>query len=256
MDYLKTATRSKDKTTKKYKPTVSRFFNDQTERILMRYAELFNLKSFKADFTGNPAIESAAIVEFIFPLDVENQFITPAMKPMHTSSVQKSITDINTLSNVSVNASLINPDVVLAINQLGQRVVSVNSATKKMLRQTIENSITEGTTISQLAEDIRQLGIDEYYKNRALTIARSETRLGYSEGTKISFNHTRVKTFDVVGCVGTLAGTNELGLTASYGDFSEEIGSCGVLDVDIKLLDQVAIIHHPNHSGAEVPTIQ
>lgn len=174
---------------------------------------------------------------------------------MHTSAVQKSIEDINSLSTTaSVDSSLTNVNVQNAIAQLGQRVTRVNQVTKELIRQSITTSVNDGLGVVETAQNLRTLGLDEYYANRALTIARTETRLAYSEGSRISFVDLQVEKFDVVGCVGTLAGTNELGLSASYGDFTETVGSCGVLDVPMNLLDSVVLIHHPNHSGVEVPT--
>ena len=92
----------------------------------------------------------------------------------------------------------------------------------------------------------------EYYQGRSITIARTETRSAYDAGGKIVYSELGTQKIDVVGCRGTLAGTNELGLHASYGDFSEPAGSCGVLGADFNLWDAISESHHINHAGVMV----
>ena len=250
MPYLIKANKSREKTTKKYKPTISEFFIKQSDRIMERYSEFFNLKN-DSNF---PIDKLEALIEFILPpseIDIMKETYTP----MHTSGLQKSIEDVNELADATVDASLTNSTVVSRLNRLAERVVMVDKSTKYMIRQNVLNGITEGRGVIEIAQDIRKLGINEYYEGRSLAIARTETRVAYDAGGSIANQELGAQNFDVVGCVGTLAGVNELGLSASYGDFSETIGSCGVLGADIALWDEVSSIHHPNHGGAMVATL-
>ena len=227
---------------------------------MMRYAEYFGLDPMDIKAIQNKQNvtdgEVEALVNFIFPSLQENEALIMTTNPMHTSAVQKSIEDINNLStgDTVVDGSLVNAKVQGAITELGVKITRVNAATKSLISQSIRRSVDEGLDVVQTAQNLRELGLDEYYKNRALTIAKNETRLGYSDGTKISFEDLEVKTFDVVGCTGTLSGTNALGMSASYGDFSENIGNCGILDIPMNFYDFISSTHHVNHQGVEVPS--
>jgi hypothetical protein len=250
MPYLVRANKSRDKTTKKYKPEISKFFLDQSDRIMQRYNEFFNIKS---DIIF-PVDQVEAVIEFILPPS-EIGLMKETYRPMQTSGVQKAVEDINELADVAVDASLTNATVLSRLNNLAERVVMVDKSTKYMIRQNILNGISDGRGVLEIAQDIRKLGINEYYEGRALAIARTETRVAYDAGGSIASKELGASKFDVVGCVGTLAGVNELGLSASYGDFSETIGSCGVLGVEIALWDSVSSIHHPNHGGTMIATL-
>lgn len=251
MKLLEMAQRSREKTFKKYKPQIQDFFDMQADRIVKALEDLFTNKA-AGDQLNASDVDN--LVTILFPAS-EDALLIDATRSMHTSGVQKSIEDLNSVSSASVTASFTNPNVVLAVDELARRVTRANEVTKGVLRKTLTDGITAGKTITELAADVKDI-IPETYQNRALTVARTETRLAYSAGTETSFKELEVEKFDVVGCVGTLAGTNELGLSASYGDFSESVGSCGVLNVDAKLMQSVAILHHPNHQGVEVPTIE
>lgn len=250
MPYLIKANKSREKTTKKYKPEISEFFIKQSDRIMQRYNEFFNIK---ADIIF-PVDQVEAVIEFILPPS-EITEMKAAYNPMQTSGIQKAIEDVNDLADVAVDASLTNATVLSRLNNLAERVVMVDKSTKYMIRQNILNGISDGRGVLEIAQDIRKLGINEYYQGRALTIARTETRVAYDAGGSIASKELGASKFDVVGCVGTLAGVNELGLSASYGDFSETIGSCGVLGVEMALWDSVSAIHHCNHMGCQVPTL-
>jgi len=250
MPYLVQANKSREKTSKKYKPDMSRFFLDQSDRIMQRYNEFFNIKSDRIF----PVDQVEVLIEFILPSS-ELGLMKEAYRPMQTSGVQKAVEDINELADVAVDSSLSNAVVLSRINTLAERVVMVDKSTKYMIRQNILNGISDGRGVIEIAQDIRKLGINEYYEGRALAIARTETRIAYDVGGSIASKELGAEKFDVVGCVGTLAGVNELGLSASYGDFSEEIGSCGVLGVEIGLWDSVSELHHVSHNGAQIPTL-
>jgi len=248
MEFLRTGTKSRDKTIRKYKPEIKNFFDNQTLRIIARYNDFFNIKANEPII--NPA-DIEVLINYIFPLPQENTALKQSIKPLHTSGVQKAIEDIDDLTEATISASLTNIAVANAIATMGNRIVRINDTTRQLLREIITTGINDGTNIYDIANNIQATGLDEWYMNRSLAIARTETRMAYDSGGQIAYKDLGVEKFSVIGCVGTLAGTNELGLSASYGDFSEDRGSCGVTEIDMSMWQAVSDIHHINHNGLQ-----
>ena len=250
LDYLVAATKSKDKTIRKYKSSVSDFMQEQSDRIMVRYKDYFGIKA-----DNFPLDDTTYIVNYLVP-NAEDKLLTESTNALHTSGIQKGVDDVSSLSAVAIDSSLSNAKVALEIYGLGEKISRVNSSTRKLINNIVLRGIANGDGVVKIGQAIRTSGIDEYYQGRAFNIARTETRLAYDAGGKISYNYLGVNKFDVVGCVGTLAGSNELGLTASYGSFDEPMGSCGVLNVDMKLWESVSSIHHPSHMGSQVASVR
>lgn len=251
MDYIEAATKSRDKTQKKYRPDISSFIVKQSERIIDRFNEFFGTKDDDQMF---PIDQLDNVVNFIVP-GSEDFLLKAEMRPLHTSALQKAVEDISQLklSTVAISASLSNQEVIHRLENISQKVVRVNDATKTMIRDIILDGVSKGQNLIDIRERIRDAGINEYYQGRAFTIARTETRYAYDAGGHLAYSKLGPDgNFDVVGCVGTLQGTNELGLQAAYGNYSEPYGSCGVLSVTMHLWNQVSDIHHINHQGVMV----
>jgi len=242
MPFLKAGTASKDKTVKKYKPKMATMLKSQNDRIVDRYREYFNLKA-----DNIPIYEVDILIDYILP-DIEDGIIKTETVPMHTSGIQKGIEDINDIAKVSVDASLGNIAVAQALNNIGLQVTRVNSSTKVFLRRIVLKGIADGDGVLAISDKIKDAGVNEYYKGRALAIARTETRKAYDEGGKIAFTDLGVEKFDVVGCVGTLVGT-------TYGSRTETYGACGLLGLPMIRWDEISGKHHINHAGTQTATL-
>lgn len=249
MEFLRAGTKSRDKTIKKYRPAIKQFFDEQTLRIVLRYNDFFNIKANEPII--NPA-DLEVLINYILPLPQENAALKQATKPMHTSAVQKAIEDIDDIAGASVISSLSNVQVANSILHLANKITDINITTRSILRDILEQGIADGRNIYDIANDIRDTGLDEWYANRSLAIARTETRMAYDAGGQIAYKELGVESFSVIGCIGTLNGANDFGYPATYGDFSETIGSCGVTEMPFNLWDGVSAIHHPNHAGLQV----
>ena len=253
MPYLLAAKRSKDKTIDKYKPKVKKFFAEQTGRILERYNEYFDLPKLAGE-AEIPLSQIDPLIEYIMP-PIENDLIKKASTPMHTSGLQKGIVDVNVIADSAVSSSIADLEVQASLARLNASIQNINITTKSILRDIIGSGIEDGQNIYTIANNIQDSGAEGFYANRSLTVARTETRKAYDAGGKVAYKELGVEKFDVVGCVGTLAGANDFGYTASYGDFSESIGSCGVLEMPMNIWDGASGSHHINHAGVQVASI-
>ncbi|WP_438979984.1 hypothetical protein [Polynucleobacter sp.] len=251
MPFLEKGKRAQDKTVKKYRPDFTKFFKSQTDRILLRLNSEYNFKS-PNDLI--PENEIDTLIEVIFPMPFENDQLKNTARPLHTSGMIKQMEISNEILGSSVLASISNMEVQAALLRLGNLITRVNDATREMLRETISTGIKNGDNVLTIADNIRDTGLNEWYEGRALAIAQTESRYAADAGGRAVYRELGVEKFDVLGCVGTLAAPNALGLSSSYGDFSESNGSCGVLEVDMELWDQVSGLHHPRHQGVQAPS--
>ena len=248
MPYLHAGTASKEKTIKKYKPKMATMLKSQNDRIVDRYAEYFNLKS--DDF---PLYDVDVLIDYILP-GIEDGIIKTETVPMHTSGIQKGVEDINDIASVAVDSGLGNIAVAQSLNTIGNQITKINTSTKVFLRRIILKGVADGDGVLAISDKIKDAGVNEYYKGRALAIARTETRKAYDEGGRIAYKDLGVEKFDVVGCVGTSNGNNFLGQSAGYGSRDENIGCCGLLKVDMKHWSDVSQSHHINHNGTMTAT--
>lgn len=249
MEFLRTGTKSRDKTIRKYRPEIKSFFDNQTLRIVERFNDFFKLKSFKAAIDPQ---DLDVLINYLLPKGQEDALLKQTMKPLHTSATQKAIEDIDEIAEAGVVSSLANARVASAIATMGAKITEINDTTRAIIRDILDQAITDGTNIYDIAAEIQATGLDEWYANRALTIARTETRMAYDVGGGIAYSDLGAETFSVIGCVGTLAGDNKFGYTSTYGDFSESVGSCGVTEMPMNIWDGVSELHHPNHAGVQV----
>lgn len=239
MKYLKAVDKSKSGTVSKYKGKLNGFLDTQYARV--------------SESLRKESGITAGTIDIIFPIQSEDEILKQTMKPLHTSSIQKAANDSNSLLGSAFDSSLNNPEVSVMLANLGSKVTRVNQTTKKAINSIIKLGVDNGLELSKIADDIE--GLIGRNRQRALTIARTETNIAYRTTAKKTFEEIEVKTFDIVGCVGTvMPGFGIGGRSAGYGTQDEVIGNCGILDIPMRLFDSIE--HHPNHQGTEAPRLQ
>ena len=249
--YLRRGLKSRNTTEDKYYPTIEKYFKGQKKRIIRKFNEMFEVKADITDITDmNPELVAGAL----FDINLENGELTKDLRPLHTSSVQKSIADINIISGNNINTETSNPVVKRTIDSLGQRIkgftnkegviVSINASTKKEIAKIITRDINKNLSVKEISENISKK-YDVYTGYRARRIARTESRVAWDAGAYESYNELGVGTVDVIGCDFT-------SVTASYGTQDEIYGDCG--KTGIPIAEMAALDFHPNHIGVIAPS--
>lgn len=252
MDFLRAGTKSKNKTEKKYKPDIKDFFNEQTYRIILRYNDYFKIKAIDPQIAAE---DIETLINYIFPLGPENVALKQKIKPLHTSGVQKAIEDIGSLSDEGIiaSATMSNISVATSVLNLGERITRINNVTRNLLRDVITQGVADGRNIYDIAADIQDTGLGEWYANRSLAIARTETRMAYDAGGKIAYKELGAETFSIIGCISVMAGENDLGVVPGYGqEFNDKSGTCGSLTIGMSRWDEASGLSHVNHTGCMV----
>jgi HK97 family phage portal protein len=251
--YLRESLRSRSKTEDDYVQNVEKFFIRQKNRILVNFEQKRQsienrLKDAQANAgTLEKSLQIKALNDIgdeLMDDNIEDADFRTAIRPLHTSAIQKSISNNNKLTGGTVNPNLSNLAVSSAIASLGLAllngrtkdgaVIDVNQTTKDSLDWLIGKAVKEGWTIETLQSEIDdKLALDSV--NRARRIARTESRKAYDQGSKIAYKELGVQYVDVVGC------TN-----------FEPDSDCGKQNVPVN----TPLDFHPNHIGCIVPSEQ
>jgi SPP1 gp7 family putative phage head morphogenesis protein len=104
------------------------------------------------------------------------------MRPYYVQLAKLAFDDANADHGLGVAFDLDNPYVQTVINQLAKQVRGVTDTTKQQIADITGRAAAEGWSNEQLAHQIRQLGVD-MSRSRSLTIARTESASGYTQGS-------------------------------------------------------------------------
>jgi HK97 family phage portal protein len=252
--YLRRSLETRVRTEDKYFPSISDMFEGQRKRVIKSLLSEFEDKSYQGLLTKAFIDDQSPrqVVDLIFNVSDEDEKLVKTLRPLHTSSVQRSILDINSITGSKVNESIKNPFVKAAIGRLGRFVVGgivegstlrigINEVTRKQLEKIVLKSVENGETIAELQTNINNK-FNDFKLNRARTIARTESRIAFDAGSEVAYNDIGVENVDVVGCGG---------LSVEVG--GDELNSdCGVQDKPISQMSSLNF--HPNHIGVIVPS--
>ncbi|MCH9665151.1 MAG: phage portal protein [Gammaproteobacteria bacterium] len=209
------------------------FFESQGKRFL----DFFN-KNTKSFNSKNIDISSILLAFFS---STEDSILRDTLRDFHYLAISVGIQDINYLMNGTVDFGLNKVEGLM--DRIGSQVVRINETTRMNIRDIVVDGINDNLDITQIADNIKG-HIDNYYYGRAMTIARTETRIAIDEGNKVAFKELGVKMFDVVGCSDK---ATEHGGTEPHGS-----GYCNVKNIPHDQINE--IFFHINHIGAIVPS--
>lgn len=109
-----------------------------------------------------------------------------AMQSLLTGLYQRSgrlsYTNASNVIGVNIVFDLSNPYVRHTQRDLARRVVGINATTRKDIASVVTDGIAAGKAHKDIAADLRGL-YAETYRNRSLTIARTESQVAYNLGT-------------------------------------------------------------------------
>jgi len=226
--YLRASLSSRLAMVEKYVASYSGYFKGQGDDI-------------KAIITAKKAGEDSQKINDI-QRDIEAYMVTQstseadALKPLHTSGVQRGVADINIITGAGVIATTTNPFVRVMIADLGVKITGQLTATTLAdLRGIFQRAINEGWAVVQLQSEIADK-FNDYQGYRARMIARTEAQMAWDAGALVAYDDLGVKMFDIVGCT----------QFESYSD-------CGRVNIPIATV-KAGLTFHPNHIGAIVPS--
>lgn len=149
--------------------------------------------------------------------------------------------------DVGISWDVSNPLIRQTLNELALRVVGINQTTRKDVGEAIVAGIEEGLSTPQIAERLTGL-FEETYRNRAMTIARTESQVSYNLATADAYRES--------GVVMAMQCHDNPDHTDSYG--APDGLTCAERDGTIADVDSVRLhilAEHPNGSLAVAPLL-
>jgi len=117
--------------------------------------------------------------------------IARLMRPHYTALAKLAFDDSAREYGLDVSFDLDNPYVQTVLGKLAKQVRNVTDTTKDQIASLVGRGADEGWSSDELARQIRQLGVD-MSRSRSQTIARTESAMGYSQGSLASFQASGV----------------------------------------------------------------
>lgn len=240
LPYVRKAYITKKAVENKYTGSISDFYRAETEKLLEKVAQSWDVIASlpkKFDNKGMPA-------SIFINIDEHQEGLSKVMRPLFTSLIQRTLTDVNSISGSRINIETSNPLVASLIRQLGSRIragytnngkpVNIGETTRKEVEDIITNAVNKNLSLADVQEQIAMMG-EQWAGPRSRLIARTEISKAHDFASHYAYQELGVKSVDVVGCT----------QFESYSD-------CGKQNIDIAKVPM--LVFHPNHIGTVVPS--
>lgn len=117
--------------------------------------------------------------------------IEALMRPLYVLLLEQAAEDAETVLGIDAAFNLDNPFVQETLNDLALLVRNVADTTKSEIRALVGKQASEGWSVDELAQAIRDRGLVAS-KERAILIARTETATAYSKGSILAYKESGV----------------------------------------------------------------
>lgn len=232
-----TARKQYDLLAKRHDPEIRRYFRD----LGNRYIGVLQRSGSGADETRTVGALAS------FDWASEEDLFQEVMRRLQVSAGQSAFKAASDVLATEIQWMVTNPNIQTMLTQLGTRVTAITETTRTALDTLVRDSLTEGVDMPTLAERIRGM-VDETWKSRSMTIARTESQVAYNAASTESYRES--------GLVSMVELADNPAHTESYG--ASDGLSCAERDGLIVALDKVAFhseAEHPNGSLAVIPVL-
>ena len=166
MKYLRSGYLTKKAVENKYTYTISDFYDAQIKKIMQKIAD--NWESIN-NLQKKDLLTEAQLITVILSIEEQQKDLEKVMRAIYTSTVQRTIADINAITGSKINLETSNPFVSSAIRQLGARITTgtvdangnsiyIGETTRKQFENIIVESINQNLSLADVQEKIAALG--------------------------------------------------------------------------------------------------
>jgi len=227
--FLRRALTSRNNIEDKYVGVISDYYKRTGVAVIGIFKEQMNIKE-----AASPDDIENAVTLIIRYLDENIQAEKEMLTPLHTSGIQRAISDVNAITGSAVSLTFSNPFVKGAVERLADQITGVlTETTKKDIRKLFGRALSEGWNTNTIQDAISDK-FSQYQGYRARMIARTEARKAWDAGAEVAYTDIGVKKVDVIGCT----------------QF-EWNSDCGKRGIPVHLIS--SLVFHPNHIGSLAP---
>jgi hypothetical protein len=142
---------------------------------------------------------------------------------------------------------LANRNVQRLLTELGKRIVGISETTRLDVSKVVANGLTEGLSPPQIADTLTTM-FEQTYKNRAATVARTESMVAYNTASTMGYRESGV--VDRIEMVDNSEHVDDYGASDGL--------TCAQRDgmvIDLADADRHIEAEHPNGSLALIPIL-
>lgn len=211
-------------------PRLESFFAEQKERVLGVLVSGRGISAENVDHAARFGGKHAVIADqhgFIRGLQTrfaeaidwasEDDLLRRIFSAWWDSVTETALGNAESLLGMEINWAVANPYIADLTGVLGERIGGINQTTRTQIEDALTALMSEGTTVPEMGEAIESL-FEQTYKNRHLTVARTESMVGYAEASTMAYEASgvvdRVQVMDNASHTESYAGAAD-GLTCA-----------------------------------------
>lgn len=168
-------------------PHITKFLTDQADRIIPKVIRgLQDAEDIREQLAALAPGEVLSLKDVDWK--AEEKKLQAELGRLHKLAGETSFRGMPANHGVSpgIKFDLANPQVRAVTDKLGKKVTRVSNETKSKISDVVTQGLKDGASADDIAASLRKL-VTETYKNRAMTIARTETMHAYGEANALGF---------------------------------------------------------------------
>lgn len=215
--------------------------NKQTEAVVNRVLTSASRYTVEFSFSQHEALWAQAIADVFAEANLEAVVeLVPPIQSVMGQGYSKTSILLGQPDDPSGNGTI-----ARRAREIAQKITGINDTTRNVFDRTIRGAITDGLTVTETAERVREKvkGINQ---SRSMTIARTETSNAWTQGAASSFLESE-----------TLTHVSVIGCEKEEPTSPQWMGRSTCNYPDLPITDLTAFLEvnfHPNHTGVIVPT--
>ncbi len=127
----------------------------------------------------------------------EEGLLRMVLDTFYIEAGKQAYSGVSTVTGIDLSFDLANPNIQNVIEQLGLRIVGISETTRLDVNKLVTDGLAEGMSPPQIAETLTGL-FEETYKNRAGTVARTESMIAYNTASALGYQESGVEQVEMV----------------------------------------------------------
>lgn len=174
---LTTTRRERDKLTEIGARQLRKFFREQGRRIVGSLPKT----------ASNATVVKATAIDW----DEEDDLLRELFDRFYRATGERAFASVAATVGVDIAWDVANPNIARILHELGHRIVGINDTTRQDVIRVITDGQAEGLNLHQISANLTGM-FEETYKNRAMTIARTETQVSYNTASQLGYQESGV----------------------------------------------------------------
>lgn len=116
----------------------------------------------------------------------EDELLGELMDRFYGEVGKSAFGQVSAFAGTPLSWDVANPKVSAVVDQLGARIVGINETTQGDVQRIIDSALADGLGYQELGKQLTGL-FEETYKNRAETIARTESMVAYNKASVLGY---------------------------------------------------------------------